>query len=173
MSAAFDYSQDFARLTEVRDRVAVLMRDGRWRTHPEVAAACRCTENGAAARLREFRQVRFAHYGVSKVEKRRRGGTGNLWEYRCVFAERVTDEHLEFATQFFRSEGQRPSHRAKAVGQLEALSHAETWPEGTAATWAATIKRLVEQGVLSAQGERVAYVLRETSPRDDRQEMLF
>lgn len=74
----FDQSKDGPRLGRQLDAVLSLMRDGRWRSIPEILAAIGMgSEAGISARLRDLRKPKF---GCHTVERRRR--VGGLWEYR-------------------------------------------------------------------------------------------
>lgn len=78
----FQAELDLERLTSALDRVRALMRDQRWYSLAELAAACNCSEAGASARLRDLRKPR---HGKHIIERRRRGDpTGGLFEYRMT-----------------------------------------------------------------------------------------
>lgn len=171
-SAAFDYAQDFDRLKKIGDRVAKLMRDGKWRTHAEVAEACKCSQTGASARLREFTQEGFEHYGVIKVLRRPR--SGHLNEYKCVYGNAVTADHLNAVKQFVRGEGPGGINRGMLISQLHVQARAQSKLETASATWNAAINQLASEGVLSCEGERVAYVIPDgNKTAEDPQQLLF
>ena len=69
------------RLTRLYDRVWTYMRDGQWHTLREIAAACRGSETGVSARLRDFRKPQHGGHRVD-VERVSDG----LWRYRLVVA---------------------------------------------------------------------------------------
>ena len=78
----FQAELDLERLASALDRVRALMRDGRYRSLGEIAAACQCSEAGASARLRDCRKSK---HGGHVIERRRRGDpTHGLFEYRMV-----------------------------------------------------------------------------------------
>lgn len=62
-----------------------------WLTVPELAARVRIcmgrpiSETGLSARIRDLRKDKN---GGHTVEKRKRGGTGNLWEFRLRIKQR-------------------------------------------------------------------------------------
>jgi hypothetical protein len=79
----FEPELDGKRLAGQLGRVAMLMRDGSWRTLAEIAEAVGGSEAGVSARLRDLRKARFSRmFAVESVEGRRRS-TG-LWEYRVI-----------------------------------------------------------------------------------------
>ena len=79
MGPAYEEAKDRVRLQGQLGRVWDLMRDGCWRTLPEIAARTGDPEGSISADLRHLRKQKF---GSHVVEKRRR--TGGLWEYRVV-----------------------------------------------------------------------------------------
>lgn len=54
---------------------------GSWRTLRELADRAGGSEAGVSARLRDLRKPEFGAY---VVERRRREGCANLWEYRVL-----------------------------------------------------------------------------------------
>lgn len=79
----FDPGQDHDRLATALGRVYQLMSDGQWRTLPEIAEACGCSEAGASARLRDLRKTKFqSGFPVRAVNSRRR--EAGLWEYQVI-----------------------------------------------------------------------------------------
>lgn len=70
---------DDTRLTDQIRRVFDAIKDGRWRTVAEIAAATGDPENSVSAQLRHLRKSRF---GSWNVERRTRAGHRNLHEYR-------------------------------------------------------------------------------------------
>lgn len=74
---------DVPRLSGHLERVAKLMRDGRWRTLQEIAEHVECSEASASARLRDLRKPRF---GGHRVDRRRHAGRPGLWSYRVEAA---------------------------------------------------------------------------------------
>lgn len=75
----FSESEDGPRLARQLDRVRELMEDGRFRTLKGVAAAAKCSEASASARLRDLRKARF---GGREVERKRLAQ--GLWQYRLA-----------------------------------------------------------------------------------------
>ena len=74
-------ARDQRRLSGNLARTYAVMKDGRWRTHEEIAEAVGCSVQGASARLRDLRKEKFlALYPNGGVEKRRI--TDGTWEYR-------------------------------------------------------------------------------------------
>lgn len=69
--------EDTERIRGQRSRVSGLMADGRWRTLREIADACRCSEAGASARLRDLRKEEF---GGATVDRRLR--VRGVFEYQ-------------------------------------------------------------------------------------------
>ena len=67
-----------------RERILALMRDGNWRTLPEIRRRVHGLDTGLSARLRDFRKPAF---GGFKVDRRQRGNKKNLYEYRVVVNE--------------------------------------------------------------------------------------
>lgn len=62
------------------EKVYHLMRDGHWRTLPEIRRYCGGMETALSARLRDFRKPAFGGY---RVDCRVRGRKGShLFEYR-------------------------------------------------------------------------------------------
>lgn len=68
---------DHARLNGQLLRVFDLMKDGRWRTLAEIAAAVGSSEAAVSARLRDLRKDQ---YGAREVSRERI--EGGLWKYR-------------------------------------------------------------------------------------------
>jgi len=68
---------DKSRLKAQLVRVREFMRDGKWRSLSEVAAATGDPEASVSARLRNLRQPK---HGLWTVDRRRR--SQSLWEYR-------------------------------------------------------------------------------------------
>jgi len=89
----YDPHHDRVRLTRLLARVYAFMRDGEWRTLPEIAEACGGTEASVSARLRDLRKIRFGSY----VVERRRAGTPDrgLFVYRLDVKE---DRHAGSAS---------------------------------------------------------------------------
>lgn len=80
--AGYERSRDHARLSGQALRVFGLMRDRRWRTLPQIAAATGDPEASISAQLRHLRKLRFGEHGV---EKRHRGDpAAGLWEYQLT-----------------------------------------------------------------------------------------
>jgi hypothetical protein len=75
-------AKDTARLTGQLLRISSLMRDGEWRSLPEIAEATGDPEASISAQLRHLRKARF---GSNIVERRRRLKDGGLYEYRVIF----------------------------------------------------------------------------------------
>lgn len=70
---------DFDRLNAQQARVFDLMRDGKWRTLGEAAAATGDQTQSISARLRDLRKPEF---GGLTVDRRRRGEGRGTYEYR-------------------------------------------------------------------------------------------
>lgn len=75
----YDRARDHARLEGQLRRVFELMRDGRWRTLAQIAAATTSPEGSVSARLRDLRKPKF---GAFRVDRRRRSGRAGQCEYR-------------------------------------------------------------------------------------------
>ena len=71
--------RDGERLVSQFQRVFDLMKDGEWRTLPEIASLTKSSPQAVSARLRDFRKPRFGAHEV----KRKYLGVG-LWEYQLV-----------------------------------------------------------------------------------------
>jgi len=89
----FDFNQRFngpdyveeldqVRLTGQISRIFDLMKDGLWRTLPEIEASTGDGQSSISAQLRHLRKRRF---GLHTVDKRRRGEPmSGLWEYQLI-----------------------------------------------------------------------------------------
>ena len=78
----YDPAYDKDRLTKQIGRVFDAMRDGNWRTVPEIAQIIGDPENSISAQLRHLRKPRFGAY---TMEKRHRGDRSKaLYEYRLL-----------------------------------------------------------------------------------------
>lgn len=87
--STYEPGQDHDRLATALGRVYQLMSDGQWRTLPEIAEACGCSESGASARLRDYRKAKFRElFPVRAVNSRRR--EAGLWEYQ-VISDQLSD----------------------------------------------------------------------------------
>lgn len=75
----YNHAQDGERLNAQLQRVRDLMKDGRWRTLSEIAAATHDPESSVSARLRDLRKERFGKHTVDRRRKSR-----GLYEYRLV-----------------------------------------------------------------------------------------
>lgn len=82
--ATFDAALDGDRLRRQLGRVFELMRDGAWRSLPEIAAATGDGEASVSARIRDLRKRKF---GSHDVQRRRRADRPAVFEYRLVGAE--------------------------------------------------------------------------------------
>jgi hypothetical protein len=79
---AYSSQFDHERLTGQIRRVYDLMRDGRWRTLDEIAAATGDPAASVSAQLRNLRKPRFGQW---EIHKRTRGQRAfGLWEYRIA-----------------------------------------------------------------------------------------
>ena len=78
---SYDQDRDHAQLASLYDRVFNQMSDGQWWTIPRLHLFVGGSENGIAARLRDFRKPQFGGYEVAK----RHLGCG-LWAY-CLILE--------------------------------------------------------------------------------------
>lgn len=80
--ADYEPMNDQARLSGQLLRVFDLMKDGRWRTLPEIATATTDPAASISAQLRHLRKERF---GGHTVNKRHRGTVkAGLWEYQLL-----------------------------------------------------------------------------------------
>ena len=71
---------DKKRLTGQLKRIFFLMRDGVWRTLPEIEAV---TGDGQASISAQLRHLRKRKFGAHNMTKRRRGDVSDgYWEYR-------------------------------------------------------------------------------------------
>lgn len=73
----YEPSRDYARLTGQLARVFDIMRDGQWRTLPEIAREVQGSQPAVSARLRDLRKDK---YGGHEVERKHQGG--GLYIYR-------------------------------------------------------------------------------------------
>lgn len=73
----FIEERDGARIGKQREVVLDLMRDGKWRTLAEIAAATGAPEASASARLRDLRKERYGSYTVDRSYV-----SHGLWRYR-------------------------------------------------------------------------------------------
>lgn len=87
--AGADYStpRDQARLSAQYLRIYELMKDGRWRTLPEIGELAGAPEASASAQLRHMRKDRFGAHVVN----RRYLGQG-LYEYQLIVNRAVDTE---------------------------------------------------------------------------------
>lgn len=76
---------DYARLNGQAKRVFDVMRDGKWRTLDELAAATGDPATSCQSRLRDFRKPQF---GSLAVDTEKPDGS-NLWRYRLVLPDAV------------------------------------------------------------------------------------
>ena len=75
----FDRTRDLDRLDNAMGRIFSKMKDGKWYTLAELAAAGECSEACASARVRDLRKAKFGGFHVS------RSHCGNgLWKYRLA-----------------------------------------------------------------------------------------
>jgi len=75
----YDSHIDKERLTGQLKRIYNLMRDGEYRTLNEISKETNDPESSVSAQLRNLRKERFGGY---QIDKRRRGESSGLWEYR-------------------------------------------------------------------------------------------
>ncbi len=75
-------ASDHSRLGKQLRRIVELMRDGVWRSLPEISAATGDPEASVSAQIRHCRKPRF---GSSVVERRHR--TQGLYEYSLTLSE--------------------------------------------------------------------------------------
>ena len=79
---SYNPALDQVRLTGQIKRIFDLIKDGKWRTLPEISYETGDPEASISAQLRHLRKTRF---GSHVVDKRRRGEeTHGLWEYRLT-----------------------------------------------------------------------------------------
>lgn len=81
----YKHDRDSVRLSRQLYAVLELMKDGKWRTLPEIAAKTNNPEASISARLRDLRKLRF---GAHTVE--REYVTKGLFRYRLI----LNDENL-------------------------------------------------------------------------------
>ena len=87
--STYEAVPDQSRLNAQLRRVVVAMRDGAWRTLGEIEGVTGDGQTSISARLRDLRKERF---GVSTVERRRRGDEGRgLFEYRLLLSDKTTN----------------------------------------------------------------------------------
>ena len=77
----YEADRDHKRLATLHERVFNQMSDGQWWTLGYLALLTGGSENGIAARIRDFRKPKFGGY---EVPKRYRGD--GLWEY-CLMLD--------------------------------------------------------------------------------------
>lgn len=75
----FDAKRDGKRLNQQAADVFRLMRDGKWRTLAEIAAATDHPEASVSARLRDLRKPKLGNLTVD-----RRHLEGGVWQYRVL-----------------------------------------------------------------------------------------
>jgi len=75
----YDSSVDKGRLVRQLAKVKRLMLDGEWRTLDEIATEVDSPPASVSARLRDLRKEKFGGY---TVDRRRKGPTRGLFEYR-------------------------------------------------------------------------------------------
>lgn len=75
----YEPERDHDRLATQYERVAALMADGSWRTLEEIGEAVDAPPASVSARLRDMRKERN---GAHVVERRLRGKSTSLYEYR-------------------------------------------------------------------------------------------
>jgi len=84
---AYDADRDQVRLSNQQERILNTMADRMWRTLAEIERLSNAPQASVSAQLRHLRKPRFGAY---IVDRRVRGGTGALHEYRVLpsqFAE--------------------------------------------------------------------------------------
>ena len=86
-----DYNplRDDKRLSKQIDRVFECMKDGNWRTLPQIAEATGDPEASISAQLRHLRKERFGAHTINK-----RHITEGLFQYQLVVAEKVPQLRL-------------------------------------------------------------------------------
>lgn len=75
----YEPERDYARLTGQLGRVFELMKDGEWRTIPQIVQQTRGSPQAISARLRDYRKPK---YGGHTVE--RKFISAGVWAYRLV-----------------------------------------------------------------------------------------
>lgn len=90
---AYEPSRDFRRLTRQHDRVREAMLDGRWRSLPEIEMLTGDPPASISAQLRHLRKMRFGSY---LVERRLRGCSAGLYEYRVQHPQKGEQLEIEF-----------------------------------------------------------------------------
>lgn len=124
--STYDPEHDRTRLTGQLAKVYACMKDGQWRTIPEISAFVpEASRQGISARLRDLRKPKFGGY---LVEKRRRGEPKNgVWEYRMLLTrgtqakapERLTKKDMEQSLEALRGTFKRyPEKYQPALAKL-------------------------------------------------------
>ena len=72
---------DCVRLEGQLRRIYGLMQDAQWRSLSDIERATGDPQASISSQLRHLRKIRF---GGHTVNRRRRGGKGNLWEYQLI-----------------------------------------------------------------------------------------
>ncbi len=79
---AYDKEIDQKRLSSQHYKIFDLMKDGAWRTLPEIERATGAPAASISAQLRHLRKERFGAHTIQKIRSSKHSG---LWEYRlCV-----------------------------------------------------------------------------------------
>lgn len=92
----YEPDRDHARLTGQLQRVADVMRDGRWRTYAEIEAVTGDPPQSISARLRDLRKEKFGGFTVER-RIRDEARSAGLWEYRVVPPTATEGESYERA----------------------------------------------------------------------------
>jgi hypothetical protein len=78
----YDHERDRERLSKQLYAVLDVMKDGRWRTLPEIAQVTESPEASVSARLRDLRKPRFGAHTVEREYVRK-----GLFQYRLIINE--------------------------------------------------------------------------------------
>jgi hypothetical protein len=77
--ATYDHKRDYARLTGQLGAVFNLMRDGQWRTLPEIARDVKGSQPAVSARLRDLRKEQYGGHSVDREYV-----AVGVWRYRLI-----------------------------------------------------------------------------------------
>jgi hypothetical protein len=78
--ADYDRELDYTRLASHLERIRTLMLDGQWRTPGEIAEQVGIP--ATADITKQLRHLRYRQHGGHQVDRRRRGETTGLYEYK-------------------------------------------------------------------------------------------
>jgi hypothetical protein len=78
----YEPEHDSVRLGGLLARVEAFMRDGAWRTLPEIVASCGGTEASVSARLRDLRKPKFGRHTVERRRHPDLAMSAGVFQYR-------------------------------------------------------------------------------------------